>query len=98
MHNTILQSVKKFLNVKNDKPQKNYIGKVPAPCPPFKKTCTWTIPPPLLLIFQIPPSGGRKNLFPPLKNGGWKQSINDSFQFLGVFSRNHVLEGGFIFQ
>ena len=28
----------------------------------------------------------------------WSTSINDSFQFFRVFSRNHFLERGFIFQ
>ena len=36
------------------------------------------------------------HLFPVFYD--WKKSINDSFWFLGFFSRNHFLKGGFTFQ
>ena len=50
-------------------------------------------------MFQVrkPYSCDFCHLFPVLFYA-WNTSINDSFWFLGFFSRNHFLEGGFTFQ
>ena len=81
---------------RNDKPWKNYIGKVSAP--PFKKTCTCTIlqpscfnfsdspPPPLLPALS---AGRNQNLLPPtLKRGESELCLLQYYQSFMSFMRN----------
>ena len=59
MHNTILQEVNYFLNVKMinlEKINRKSVSPPPPPPSTFKNTCPCAIFPPLFLIFQVPPS------------------------------------------